>query len=182
MRGLESVGNMEVFHMTLTPELEKALNAQITMEYAAAYSYLGIGAWLETQGLPGMATWMRMQSDEETTHGLRLLQFVLDRGGNVELGQIDAPSVTFHTPIDAFRAALAQERDVTASINRLYLLAVESKDFASIPLLDWFVAEQVEEEATVQQIIDDLERGGDTGHTVLMLDRELGQRGGAIDA
>jgi len=167
--------------MSLSPELEKAFNAQITMEYAAAYSYLGMSAWLDRQSLPGMASWMRLQSDEETTHGLRLLQFVLDRGGNVELGQIDAPSIVFETPIDAFRASLAQEKDVTASINRLYSLAIESKDFSSIPLLDWFVAEQVEEESTVQQIIDDLERGGD-GQTVLMLDRELGQRGATADA
>ncbi|MFV2000493.1 MAG: ferritin [Acidimicrobiia bacterium] len=167
--------------MSLNPELEKAFNAQITMEYAAAYSYLGMSAWLDTQSLPGMASWMRLQSDEETTHGLRLLQFVLDRGGNVELGQIDAPSIAFGTPIDVFHASLAQEKDVTASINRLYSLAIESKDFSSIPLLDWFVAEQVEEESTVQQIIDDLERGGD-GQTVLMLDRELGQRGATADA
>ncbi len=167
--------------MSLTPELEKAFNAQITMEYGAAYSYLGMSAWLETQGLPGMASWMRMQSDEETTHGLRLFQFVLDRGGNVELGQIDAPSISLETPLDAFRASLAQEKEVTASINGLYSLVIESKDFSSIPLLDWFVAEQVEEESTVQQIIDDLERGGD-GHTVLLIDRELGQRGGTVEA
>ena len=167
--------------MTLTPELEEAFNAQITMEYAAAYSYLGMSAWLETQGLPGMASWMRMQSEEETTHALRLFRFVLDRGGNVELGQIEAPTVTFGTSVDVFRASLAQEKEVTASINRLYALAIEASDFSSIPLLDWFVSEQVEEESTVQQIIDDLERGGE-GHTVLMLDRELGQRGNVPDA
>ena len=167
--------------MSLTPELEAAFNAQITMEYGAAYSYLGMSAWLETQGLPGMAAWMRAQSDEETTNGLKFLQFVLDRGGDVNLGQIDAPSMAFDAPIDVFRASLTQEKEVTASINTMYALAVESKDFASIPLLDWFVAEQVEEEASVQQIIDDLERGGDSGHTVLMLDRELGQRGGTVE-
>lgn len=168
--------------MSLSPELEAAFNAQITMEYGAAYSYLGMSAWLETQGLPGMAGWMRAQSDEETAHGLKFLQFVLDRGADVNLGQIDAPSTAFDTPIDVFRASLAQEKEVTASINAMYALAVESKDFASIPLLDWFVAEQVEEEASVQQIIDDLERGGDSGHTVLMLDRELGQRGATDEA
>jgi ferritin len=166
----------------MTPELAKAFNAQITMEYGAAYAYLGMSAWLETQGLPGMASWMQAQSDEETTHGLKFLQFILDRGVAVELGQIDAPSNDFNTPIDVFRASLAQEKEVTASINAMYALAVESKDFASIPLLDWFVAEQVEEEASVQQIIDDLERGGDSGHTVLMLDRELGQRAGTVEA
>ena len=160
----------------MDPQLEKAFNAQITMEYAAAYSYLGMSAWFETQGLPGMASWMLMQSNEETGHGLRLFRFVLDRGGKVELGQIDAPTVDLEVPIDAFRAALAQENRVTGSINELYALAIDLKDFSSIPLLDWFVEEQVEEESTVQQIIDDLERGG-SGHTVLMLDRELGQRG-----
>jgi ferritin len=166
----------------MTQELAKAFNAQITMEYGAAYAYLGMSAWLEKQGLPGMASWMLAQSDEETTHGLKFLQFILDRGVEVDLGQIDAPSNDFNTPVDVFRASLAQEKEVTASINRMYALAVESKDFASIPLLDWFVAEQVEEEASVQQIIDDLERGGDSGHTVLMLDRELGQRGGTVEA
>ena len=156
--------------------LETAYNAQITMEYGSAYAYLAMGAWLEAEGLPGMAHWMRLQSDEETEHALRFYQFVLDRGGRVELGAIDAPETAFTRPLDVFRRSLEQDRAVTASINDLYALAVETRDFASIPLLDWFVNEQVEEESTVQQIIDDLERAGDAGHTLLMLDRELGAR------
>ena len=157
-------------------KLEAAYNAQITMEYGSAYAYLAMGAWLEAEGLPGMALWMRLQSDEETEHALKFYQFVLDRGGRVELGAIDAPIADFDRPLDVFRTSLEQEQAVTASINELYALAVSSNDFASIPLLDWFVNEQVEEEATVQQIIDDLERAGDAGHTLLMLDRELGAR------
>jgi len=166
--------------MAMTPELEAAYNAQITMEYGAAYSYLGMGAWLEAEGLPGMAQWMRAQSGEELTHALKFYQFVLDRGGNVVLGDIPAPVIDFTTPLDVFRRSLAQEQAVTAAINDIYALALETHDFASNPILDFFVDEQVEEEATVQQIIDDLVRAGDAGHTVLMIDRELGSRvGGA---
>ena len=119
---------------------------------------------------------MQLQADEETAHAKRFYQFVLDRGGRVNLGPIAAPDAVFEKPIDVFRRSLEQERAVTASINELYALAVDTKDFASIPLLDWFVNEQVEEEATVQQVIDDLERGGDVGHSILMIDRELGAR------
>lgn len=164
--------------MAMTPELEAAYNAQITMEYGAAYSYLGMGAWFEAEGLPGMAQWMRAQSGEELTHALKFYQFVLDRGGKVELGDIPAPVIDFTTPLDVFRRSLAQEQAVTAAINDIYALALETRDFASNPILDWFVNEQVEEEATVQQIIDDLVRAGDAGHTVLMIDRELGGRVG----
>ena len=168
--------------MAMPPELEAAYNAQITMEYGAAYSYLGMSAWFETEGLPGMAAWMRAQSAEELTHAHRFLEFVLDRDGSVELGPIEAPSLDFTTPLDVFRQSLAQEQAVTASINDIYALAIAAKDFASNSLLDWFVAEQVEEEASVQQIIDDLVRAGDTGHTILMIDRELGARGGGGEA
>ena len=162
--------------MALDERLEAALNAQITMEYGAAYSYFGMSAWFEAEGLPGMAQWMRAQADEELTHAEKFYQFVLDRGGRVDLGPIEAPSNNFENTIDVFHKSLEQEQSVTASINNIYAMAVDLKDFASLPLLDWFVAEQVEEEATVGQIIDDLTRGGDAGHTILMLDRELGTR------
>lgn len=163
--------------MTWTKELESSFNEQITMEYAAAYTYFGMSAWFEAEGLPGMAAWMRGQATEELDHALRFYNFVLDRNGRVVLGQIDAPIASFEAPIDVFRASLEQERRVTSAINALYAMALDAKDFAAMPLLDWFVNEQVEEESTVQQIIDDLERAGDAGHTVLMLDRELGTRG-----
>jgi ferritin len=162
--------------MALDAQLETALNAQVTMEYGAAYSYFGMSAWFEAEGLPGMAQWMRAQAAEELTHAQKFYQFVLDRGGRINLGPIEAPKTDFGASIDVFRMSLAQEQAVTASINDLYAMAVELKDFASLPLLDWFVAEQVEEEASVQQIIDDLDRAGDAGHTILMLDRELGTR------
>jgi len=165
--------------MALDQTLEAALNAQVTMEYGAAYSYFGMSAWFEAEGLPGMAQWMRSQADEELEHAEKFYQFILDRGGRVALGPIDAPKSDFNTSLDVFDKSMRQEQAVTAAINDIYAMAVDLKDFASIPLLDWFVAEQVEEEATVQQIIDDLKRAGDAGHTILMIDRELGARIGA---
>ena len=162
--------------MALPAKLAEAFNKQITLEFASAYQYLATAAWLESESFPGMARWMQMQSQEEWAHGMRFYQFVLDRDAAVKLGEIPAPTDVFDSPYAAFEAALASEQRVTASINDVYALATEMRDYASLPLLDWFVNEQVEEEATVTQIIDDLERAGDDGHTLLMLDRELGAR------
>jgi ferritin len=163
-------------YMAMPSELTDALNGQITLEFASAYQYLATAAWLESESFPGMASWMRLQSEEEWAHAMRFFQFVLDRDGTVRLGDIPAPHHVFESAYAAFESALASEQSVTASINNLYGLATRLNDYASLPLLDWFVNEQVEEEATVTQIIDDLERAGTSGHTLLMLDRELGAR------
>ena len=162
--------------MSWNHELEKAFNAQITLELASSNRYLALAGWLESAGFPGMAHWMRIQSDEEREHALRFFQFVLDRDGGVEVGAIAAPEGSFGSPREVFEATLRYEKEVTAAINDLYGLATDSRDFASFPLLDWFVNEQVEEESGVQQIIDDLERAGSEGATLLMIDRELGAR------
>jgi len=162
--------------MSLDTEIGAAYNQQITREFAAAYQYLAMGAWLDERSFPGMATWMRLQAEEEWDHAMRFYQFVLDRNGSVELGPIEAPTTDFATPLAVFEAALAGEQDVTGRIHALYALAQERKDYASFPLLDWFVNEQVEEESTVTQIIDDLARADGEGHSLLMLDRELGAR------
>jgi ferritin len=162
--------------MVLQPEIEKALNDQITAEFASSYAYLGMAAFLEAESLPGMAQWMRTQSQEEWAHGMKIYQFVLDRDGRVALGQLDTAATEFDSPLAVFEAAAAHERKITGLINDLYAKATEVRDFASLPLLDWFVAEQVEEEATVNQIVDDLRRAGGEGHTILMLDREMAAR------
>ncbi|MDX2344641.1 MAG: ferritin [Acidimicrobiia bacterium] len=162
--------------MALNPELEKTFNDQVNLELTSAHQYLALSAWLETEGLPGMAHWMKMQAGEENEHAMKFYQFLLDRNARVALESLPKPQSDFASVTDVFRAALAAEETVTAAINTLYTKAVEAKDFASYPLLDWFVNEQVEEEATVQQIIDDLERTEGSGHALLMLDRELGAR------
>lgn len=162
--------------MSWNDDLEKAFNEQITAEFASSYEYLALAAWLEKRSLPGMAHWMQQQADEERAHALKLYQFVLDRDGTVTLGSIAAPEAGLDSPLDVFERVLAHERTITTRINDLYSLVTDQRDFASLPLLDWFVNEQVEEEATILQIVDDLRLAGREGHALLMIDRELGSR------
>jgi ferritin len=162
--------------MQIKETMNAAFNDQITMELQAAHSYLAMAAWCESAGFPGMAAWMHSQSAEETQHALKFYQFVLDRDGRVVLGALDAPTSAFSDVASVFEAGLSQEREVSAAINDLYSLAMEEKDFASLPLLDWFVTEQIEEEATFTQILDDVKLAGDSAQTILFLDRELGER------
>jgi ferritin len=165
--------------MQISDTMTAAFNDQITMELQASHNYLAMGAWLESAGFSGMSAWMQAQSAEETTHATRFYQFVLDRGGRVEIGALDAPPSEFESVADVFKSSLAQERDVSAAINRLYALATDERDFASVPLLDWFVTEQIEEEATVSQILDNLQLAEGGPQAMLFLDRELGARGTA---
>lgn len=165
--------------MQISETMNAAFNDQITMELQAAHNYLSMGAWLESAGFSGMARWMHAQAAEETEHAMKFYQFVLDRGGRVVLGALDAPPSEFDGAVEVFQGALSQERGVSAAINTLYGLAVSEQDFASVPLLDWFVTEQIEEEATFSQILDDLALAGGGPHGMLFLDRELGGRTGA---
>jgi ferritin len=163
--------------MQINETMNAAFNDQITMELQAAHNYLAMGAWFESAGFSGMAAWMHGQSVEETEHAMKFYQFVLDRDGEIELGALDAPPANFDSVVAVFEHGLEQERGVSASINNLYGLAMEEKDFASLPLLDWFVTEQIEEEASFSQILDDLKLAGGGAQAMLFLDRELGARG-----
>lgn len=167
--------------MQINETMNTAFNSQITMELQAAHSYLAMAAWFATAGFPGMAGWMHTQSAEETQHALKFYHFVLDRDGRVALGSLDAPKADFADVISVFEAGLAQEREVTKAINSLYSLAMEEKDFASLPLLDWFVTEQIEEESTFSQILDDLNLAGESPQAILFLDREFGARGAVAE-
>lgn len=161
----------------LPKKIESAFNDQIRDELQGAYLYLAMAADCEKQSLPGCAAWLRSQWQEEIAHAMRFYDFIIDRDGTVQLKAIEAPSVSFGSPLAVFERALENERRVTASINHLYELVQKERDFASQPLLDWFVTEQVEEEATVGQIVDDLKRVGDQGEGLFLLDKELGRRG-----
>lgn len=161
----------------LPKKVESAFNDQIRAELQAAYLYLAMAADCERQSLPGCASWLRSQWEEEIAHAMRFYDFIIDRDGTVELKALDSPNVSFGSPLAVFEKALENERQVTASINSLYELVQKERDFASQPLLDWFVTEQVEEEATVGQIVDDLRRVGDQGEGLFLLDKELGRRG-----
>lgn len=162
--------------MALGESMLSALNQQITMELSASHSYLAMAAWFESQNLPGMATWMQMQSEEERAHALKFFEFVVDRGEDVVLGSIEAPQAKFGSALEVFQEALAQEKGVTVAINGLYSIANAEGEYEAIPLITWFINEQVEEEASVDQVVEDLRRAGDDAQVLLMLDRELGAR------
>ena len=160
----------------LTKKVEAAMNDQLQKELASAYVYLGMSAFCERQSLPGMAAWLRRQFDEEQQHAFKFYNFIIDRGAAVELKTLEAPPTTYASPLNVFETALDHERKVTAAINELYDLVAREKDFASQAWLDWFATEQVEEEKTVGQIVDDLKRIGDDGNGLFLLDQKLGQR------
>jgi ferritin len=160
----------------LSKTMQDAMNAQINHELASAYAYLSMSAYCEAANLPGMAHWMRVQAQEEVGHAMKFYNTVVDRGGRVLLTAIAQPPVEFMSPLDVFQQALANEQKVTGTIDALYRLAVHEQDFASQVLLNWFVAEQVEEEKTASQVVETLKMIGEDKPALLMLDRELAQR------
>ena len=157
-------------------KVQDAINDQIQREFESAYLYLSMTAYFDSMNLPGFANWMRIQFHEEQAHGFKFYDFVNDRGGRVVLQALGQPAVEFQSPLDAFEKTLAHEKKITGHINDLYALAVEEKDYASQILLQWFVEEQVEEEKNASDIVNMLKAVGDSYHTLIMLDRELGQR------
>lgn len=168
--------------MKMPDGLAKAFNDQITMELASSIAYLQMSAYFEGENLIGMAAWMRVQADEEKAHADRFIEFVLDRGNTVEIGAIDAPPSAFSGVAEVFESALAHEQTVTEAIHDLYRLASDVGDLASIPLLQWFINEQNEEEATVDTILERIRLAGTESSAVLLLDNELGTRSATPEA
>lgn len=162
--------------MHLSAKLETAFNDQIHLEFESAYVYLQLGADFEARNLHGFAHWMRAQSQEEWGHAMKFTTFVLDRGGSVRLQAIAAPESGFASPLAAFERALAHEQRVSKAIHDLYASALAESDFASLPLLQWFVDEQVEEERMVGDIVERLKMIGEDPTGLLFVDRELGSR------
>lgn len=161
----------------MNEKLVEALNKQITAEFYSGYLYLQMASWLEENNLKGFANWMRVQAQEEASHAMILFNYVIERGEAVTLGNINAPGRDYSGPTDIFKRSLAHEKSVTASINALVDLAVQEKDHASRIMLDWFVTEQVEEEASASEIYEKLKVAGDKPCIALMmLDSTLASR------
>jgi ferritin len=160
----------------LNPKIQAALNSQINAELYSSYLYLSMSAYFDSQNLAGMANWMRIQAQEELTHAMKFFDFVNERGGRVLLTQVEGPKTEWSSPLDVFEETLAHERKVTALINDLVDLSLGEKDHAANTFLQWFVTEQVEEEATAEAILEKLKLVGDDGVAIFMLDGELGQR------
>lgn len=166
----------------LSQAVQDALNNQINLEFSSAYAYLAASAHFENASLPGFATWMRKQYEEEILHAMRLFDHMHDRGGRAQLKAIAEPTGKFDKALDAFEMALKHEQKVTASIHNLYALAAKENDYATQAMLQWFINEQVEEEKNVGQVVDWLRMGGDSPVALLMLDQKLGARGGEAEA
>ena len=162
--------------MNISDKMQDALNRQINMEQASAHAYLAMAAWFESRSLNGFGHWMRLQSQEETEHAMKFLDYLQDRGGNVRLRAIPEPVDAFDSPLHAFEASLDQERKVTASIHQLYELAHVEKDFATVSMLKWFVDEQVEEENAAGEMVDRLKLAGDQPNALLLLDSMAAKR------
>ncbi len=160
----------------LSEKMQAALNKQINAELYSAYMYLAMSAYFESEDLPGMAQWMRLQYEEEVTHGLKFFDYIHERRGRVLLEPIEGVPTEWESPLAVFEAALAHEQHVTALINGLVKLAREENDYATESFLQWFVDEQVEEEASADAVVQQLRRVGDSASLLFLLDRELGQR------
>jgi ferritin len=160
----------------LKKDLSTALNNQINLEFFSSYIYLAMSAYFSGLNLGGFARWMYLQSLEETEHGMKIFNYIVERGGKVELKGIEDPALSYASPLAAFEAALAHEQKVTRSIASLLELAQSKKDHATEIFLQWFVKEQVEEEANAEDIIHKIKMCKDSPGTFYMLDKELGQR------
>ena len=160
----------------LGKKMQDALNGQINAELYSSYLYLSMAAYFESINLRGFAGWMRVQAQEETAHAMKFYAFVVERGGRVALKAIAAPPGEWSSPLAAFQAAHEHEQKVTAMIHKLVDLAEGQKDHATRSFLQWFVDEQVEEEANADEIVQKLTMIKDAPQGLLMLDSVLGQR------
>ena len=160
----------------LSEKMQKALNDQINAEIWSAYLYLSMSAYFESENLPGFANWMKIQWQEELSHADKFFDYINERGGRVSLQPIAAVDSEWKDPLDVMEDTYKHEQHVSSLINDLVNTAIEEKDHATNNMLQWFIAEQVEEEATVEGLMQQLKLINGFGHGILMLDRELGQR------
>lgn len=160
----------------LTQVMQDAINEQINHELFSSYSYLSMAAWCEYKQFTGCAHWMRIQSDEERIHAMRLHDFQIARDGRVIFKPIAQPESDFESVIEVFEKALAQEQAVTKQIDGLYELAFKEKAFAALVELEWFITEQVEEEKTAREIVHKFRMVQDDPASLLDMDRELSAR------
>jgi ferritin len=162
----------------MTKDLLKGLNQHLTLEFRASHEYLAMSIWLAEHDLPGFATWMRKQSGDELLHARRIIDHLVERDQKVVLPAIAAPPMTWQSAEALCAHVLKNEQDVTSSINRLYTLAEKAKDRPAVVMLQWFVTEQMEEEAAARAVLSRIRLAGNTGVGLLMIDQELA--GGSV--
>ena len=166
----------------LSPKIQEAFNKQINAELYSSYLYFSMSAYFEAKSFKGMASWMRIQGQEELGHAMRFYKFITDRNGAIVPKQIDAPPTQWDSPLHVFQDALAHECKITAMINDEMTLSFSEKDHAAHTFLEWLINEQVEEESVALSIVDKLKLVGDNGVALFLIDNELGQRTAAAAA
>jgi len=157
-------------------KIEKALNDQINEELFSSYLYLSMAAYFEDQNWHGFAKWMSLQSKEEYGHGMKIYQYIIERGGRVDLKAIAEPKKEWKGVLNVFEEALAHEEHITKCIYDLTDLAIQSKDHATAGFLQWYVKEQVEEEANATDMVAKLKLVKDAAAGLFILDKEAGAR------
>lgn len=160
----------------ISEKMQDILNRQIQSELQSAYLYMAMANDCDTKTLKGFAHWLRVQFKEELAHAEKFMKHVIERGGRVVLKQIDAPASDYGNIVQLFERVLEHERGVTKFVHGLHEEALAEKDVATQVFLQWFITEQVEEEASVSEIVDKLKMVGDRGGAVLYLDKEMGKR------
>jgi ferritin len=160
-------------------KMQEALNKQLNLELFSAYSYAAMAAYFETTNLSGFAHWMQLQMREELQHSGKFYRYIHDVGGKVELSAIGAPKSEFESPLDAFKSAYEHECEVSQAIYKILDLALKENDHPTNTFLQWFVAEQVEEEKTADEVVQQLKLVGSDPNGLFMMDREMAKRGSA---
>ncbi len=160
----------------LSEKIQEALNRQLNAELYSAYLYLSMAAYYEASDLPGFSNWMKVQVREELIHAMKFYDYLVQRGGRVVLDEIEKPPLEWESPLEVSKHVLEHERKVTGLINDLVDLAIEERDHATNNFLQWFVAEQVEEEESASSLLQKVRLGSDSPSGLLMLDNELAER------
>jgi ferritin len=162
----------------ISKTIQDAINQQINKEMFSSYLYLSMAAYFEDKGLSGFAHWMHFQAGEEQQHAMKFFNFLVERSGRVGLTAMAAPKSEWSNSLEAFQQVLEHEQMISASITGLYELAQKEKDYPTQIFLQWFISEQVEEEKNASDILNQLKMIDAHGTAVLMLDKQLGKRGG----
>ena len=160
----------------ISKELQDSLIQQLNKEYQSAYIYLGMSAYCSKEGFNGAANWFLIQYQEEVTHGMKLFKYLEDQDVDIKLPLIQEVEVRFNSLLDVFQKSLEHEQTMTKNLNELSDLAMKDKDHATYNLLQWYVTEQVEEEATVSGIIDHIKLVDGNGYGLYTIDKELSSR------
>jgi len=160
----------------ISDKMCKALNNQVNAELFSSYLYLSMSSWFSERSLSGFASWMRVQAQEELTHGMKIYDYILERGGNVQLGAIEQPESVWKAPVEVVEEVANHEAKVTGLINDLVDVALDERDHAANIFLQWFVSEQVEEEASVGEVFERMKMIDGDSAGMFAMDMELGKR------